>query len=318
MENPFFSFCFCSAVGPAASGTQNFNKRAVSSVSGSQEEESGVPCITGSLPSSSLARQWGVAQEHPSCPFVEPGKGSCTQVPASSRHSRQDSAMRFSSARRTPKFRGIRFTSVKATDAPVLRAEIAVLLAKDAIEPVPPADMGLGIVQPPLHCAQESWWVTTYLGSASFEPCTSQAAVQDVDAETHFWVRPSPRLVCSYKPEGCVFLCPDPPTTQAVPVILVGGSGISVQGPAFHAVPVTLRLHQSRGGGPCPSERTGFAHSQLPRRLAHTCTVSQAVVCTQGPGAQAPQPAGPSGQLGKEQTRANAEDLFSRHGVGFG
>ncbi len=74
------SFCFCT------SGTQNFNKRAVSSVSGSQEEESGVPCITGSLPSSSLARQWGVAQEHPSCPFVEPGKGSSTQAPATSRH----------------------------------------------------------------------------------------------------------------------------------------------------------------------------------------------------------------------------------------
>ncbi len=82
----FVSFCFCSAAGPAASGTQNFNKRAVSSVSGSQEEESGVPCITGSLPSSSLARQWGVAQEHPSCPFVEPGKGSSTQAPATSRH----------------------------------------------------------------------------------------------------------------------------------------------------------------------------------------------------------------------------------------
>ncbi len=48
------------------------------------------------------------------------------------------------------------------------------------------------------------------------------------------------------------------------------------------------------------------------------CAVSQAVVCTEGPCAQAPQPAGPSGQLGKEQNRANAEDLFSRHGVGFG
>ncbi len=39
---------------------------------------------------------------------------------------------------------------------------------------------------------------------------------------------------------------------------------------------------------------------------------------TQGPGAQTPQPVGPSGQLGKEQTRVNAEDLFSRHGVGSG
>ncbi len=40
--------------------------------------------------------------------------------------------------------------------------------------------------------------------------------------------------------------------------------------------------------------------------------------CTQGPGAQASQPAGPSGQLGKEKNRANAEDLFSRHGGRFG
>ncbi len=44
-------------------------------------------------------------------------------------------------ARRPPKFRGIRFTSVLSKDAPVLRAEVAVLLAKDAIEPVPPAEM---------------------------------------------------------------------------------------------------------------------------------------------------------------------------------
>ncbi len=47
-------------------------------------------------------------------------------------------------ARRPPKYRGVHFTSVKAGDAPILRAEIAVLLAKDAIEPVPPADMRSG------------------------------------------------------------------------------------------------------------------------------------------------------------------------------
>ncbi len=62
------------------------NLRAVSSVSGSREGESCELCITGSLPSSSLARQQVVAQEHPSCPFVEPGKGGSTPVPASSRY----------------------------------------------------------------------------------------------------------------------------------------------------------------------------------------------------------------------------------------
>ncbi len=59
-------------------------------------------------------------------------------------------------ARCPPKFRGIGFTSVKAIDDPVLHAEIAVLLAKDAIEPVPPADMGSGGFSPYLIVPKKS------------------------------------------------------------------------------------------------------------------------------------------------------------------
>ncbi len=51
-------------------------------------------------------------------------------------------------ARRPPKYRGIHSTTVRAADAPILRAEIAVLLAKDAIEPVPPADIRSGFYSP--------------------------------------------------------------------------------------------------------------------------------------------------------------------------
>ncbi len=398
----FVSFCFCSAAGPAASGTQNINKRAVSSISGSQEEESGEPCITSSLPSSSLARQQVVAQEHPSCPFVEPGKGGSTPVPASSRHTpgchkpqagflcflphEEESGECYTThpdpapchhrpGRHRPRGGSLCSTmlplrgyvggpvgSAGTVSRSLVSAPRSVSVApadhqtrlRDSVRPASPQVQGcplhfsescrcpcpvcgnrspagegcdrtgpssryeVGVLQPLLHCAQEKRWVTTDLGSASFEPCTSQAAVQNVDAETHFRVRPSPRLVCSDRPEGCVLSCLDPPATQAIPAIRVRGSGISVQGPALRAVPVASCLHQSRGGGPCSPERTRGAHPQLPRRLAHTCTVSRAVARTQGPGAQAPQPVGPSGQLGKEQTRANTEDLFSRHGVGFG
>ncbi len=49
---------------------------------------------------------------------------------------------------RSPRFRGIQFTSIKVANTPVLRAEIAVLLAKDAIEPVSPADMRSGFFRP--------------------------------------------------------------------------------------------------------------------------------------------------------------------------
>ncbi len=41
-------------------------------------------------------------------------------------------------------------------------------------------------------------------------------------------------------------------------------------GPALRAVPITPCLHESSGGSPCSLERTGRAHSQLPRRLAQS------------------------------------------------
>ncbi len=52
-------------------------------------------------------------------------------------------------ARSPPKFRGVQFTSVLNKDAPVLRAE------KDAIEPVPPAENEVRVLQPLLHRTQE-------------------------------------------------------------------------------------------------------------------------------------------------------------------
>ncbi len=51
-------------------------------------------------------------------------------------------------ARRPPKFNGVLETSVAVRNAPVLREEIAVLLVKDAIEPVPPAEMRQGFYSP--------------------------------------------------------------------------------------------------------------------------------------------------------------------------
>ncbi len=51
-------------------------------------------------------------------------------------------------ARRPPKINGVLETSVAVRNAPVLREEIAVLLAKDAIEPVPPVERRQGFYSP--------------------------------------------------------------------------------------------------------------------------------------------------------------------------
>ncbi len=98
------------------------------------------------------------------------------------------------------------------------------------------------VLQPLLHCTQERRWVKTNLGSAHLEPGPSQAHVQNAHTETHLWVRPSPRLVCSDRPEGRVLPRVDPSAPQVISVVCVRRTGISVQSPALRAVPVT----------PCP------------------------------------------------------------------
>ncbi len=161
---PGGEFLFCSTTGPRVSGTQNF-KRAVSFSSGSQEGEDGSaqdPIST--LPSPSLfasGQQGPVRGEAPlRCPTagtsITPlvplvrSLGAWLELPRPSRWLlrtiRLGYAIQF--ARRPPKFRGIRFTSVLSQYAPVLRAEVAVLLAKDAIQPVPPAEMKSGFYSP--------------------------------------------------------------------------------------------------------------------------------------------------------------------------
>ncbi len=57
--------------------------------------------------------------------------------------------------RRPPKFSGALETSVAVRDALVLSEEIAVLLAKDAIEPVPPAGMKQGFYWPYFNVPKE-------------------------------------------------------------------------------------------------------------------------------------------------------------------
>ncbi len=64
----------------AASGTQNISKGAVA-----QSLRLKRRTVVNRASRDASRQQW-VAQEHSTCPFVEPGKGCSTRVPASSRH----------------------------------------------------------------------------------------------------------------------------------------------------------------------------------------------------------------------------------------
>ncbi len=361
---------FCSATDPRVSGTQNFNKRAVSFSSGSQEGEDGsVRDLVSTLPSPSLfaSGQQGPVRGRDAfsripCPTMEPGQCHTTHSDPTSRRT----AFRVGSlcSISLPHRGYVSDSPGPACTVPggLARAPQAVSLApedyqtrlRDSVRPASPQVQGhsvhlsveqgcpclacrsrgptgegrdragpssrdeVRVLQPLLHRTQERRWVTTNPGPARSESGPSQAPVQDVDAETHLSMRPSPRLVCSNRPEGRLLPCLDPPSTQTVSSLCVRGASIPVQGPSLRAIPVASCLHQGRRSRPCTVKGSRHSYPQLPRRLAHSGPVSSTVVRTQGYGAQSPQPVGTSGQPGKEQTLPYTEDLFSRHGVGLG
>ncbi len=165
------------------------------------------------------------------------------------------------------------------------------------------------VFQPLLHCAQEKRWVTTNLGSAHLD-------AQDAHAEPRLRMHPSPSSVCSIDLKtrtsrcrsfratghscGCVRR-----TSISVQVLPFG---LSLSPRVFtkvaEAALVPLKKKEIRACAFSTTSTTGSYWLSLRISYANT-----------GIGALAPQPVGPSGQLGKEQTLADAEDLFSRYGV---
>ncbi len=130
------------------------------------------------------------------------------------------------------------------------------------------------VFQPLLHCAQEKRWVTTNLGSAHLD-------AQDAHAEPRLRMHPSPSSVCSIDLKTRTSMCRSFRATGHSCGLRSKDEHIST-GPALRAVPIAPCLHESSGGSPCSLERSGHAHSQLPRRLAHTGSVSGSVMRTQG------------------------------------
>ncbi len=221
-------------------------------------------------------------------------------------------------ARRPPKFNGVLETSVAVRNAPVLREEIAVLLAKNAIEPVPPAERRQGFYSPYFIVPKKRGGLRPILDlrvlnralhKLPFKMRTRRRIIKCIQPQDWF---------CSDRPEGCLLSCFDPSATQTIPTVCVRRSGLAVQGPPLRALPVSPCVHEGLRRRPYPVTGGGHQDPQLPRRLAYPSPIQRAVGRSQGLGALAPQPVGASGQLGKEQALPCAENLFSRCGVRLG
>ncbi len=213
-------------------------------------------------------------------------------------------------ARRPPKFNGVLETSVAFRNAPVLREEIAVLLAKDAIEPVPPAEMRQGFYSPYFIVPKKGGGLRPILD------------LRVLNRALH-------KLPFKMLMHRCMIKCIQPQDWFAANDLKDAYFGVSilprhrpswkaVQGPPLRALPVSPCVHEGCRGRPYPVTGSGRQDPQLPRRLAYPSPIQRAVGRSQGLGAPAPQPVGASGQLGKEQALPCAENLFSRCGVRLG
>ncbi len=189
---------------------------------------------------------------------------------------------------------------------------------KDAIEPVPPAEMKSGFYSP--------YFIVPKKGGG-LRPILDLRVLNRALHKLPFRMLTQRRIFQCIRPfdwfaaidlKDAYFHVSILPRHRPFSPLCVRRASISVQSPPLRAIPVASCLHQGRGGSPCSIKGSRHSRSQLPRRLAHVGPVSSTVVQTQGHGAQPPQPVGASGQLGKEQTLPCAEDLFSQHGVGLG
>ncbi len=296
-----------------ASGTQNFI-RAVSFFSGSQEGEDGSardPVSTFLSPSLFASGQQGPVRGRDAfsrapCPAVEPGECCTTHSDPTSRRS----AFRVGPLGSTAlPHRG--YVYVSPGPACTVPGDLA--RAPQAV-PLAPEDHQTRLRD-------------------SVRPASSQVQGQSV----HLSVEPGcPCLACRSRGptgEGCDTAGPS------------SRDGVrALQRPLLHRTQETRWVTSNLGPacsepGPCqapvqdvdaethlsmrPSLRLGC--SDRPEWRLLPCLDPPSIpLCVRrasipvGPPLRAPQPVGASGQPGKEQTLPNAEDLFSRHGVGLG
>ncbi|KAL0148432.1 hypothetical protein M9458_056242 [Cirrhinus mrigala] len=211
-------------------------------------------------------------------------------------------------ARRPPKFRGVLTTSVQGPNTAVLRAEIAVLLAKGAIETVPSAEMKKGFYSPYFIVPKKGGGLRPILDlrvlnrallKLPFKMLTLKhiltcvrvqdwfVAVDLKDAYFHVSILPRHRPFLRFAFEGRAY--------------------------QYKVLPFSLSLSPR-----VFTKGNGHTHSRLSRRLADPSSLVGFGLRTQGHGSQPFGSVGASGQLGKEQTLPGTEDLFSRCRAGLG
>ncbi len=145
---------------------------------------------------------------------------------------------------------------------PMSCERITVLLTKDVMKPVPPADMKAGFFSPYIIVPKKSSRLRPILGLHILNWAFHKPPFKMLTQKCIFGcIRPRDRSAAVDLKDPYFHVS----APQVSPAVCVRRTGVSLQGPALRAVPIVPCLHKSSGGSPCSLERTWRAHSQLHR-----------------------------------------------------
>ncbi len=117
--------------------------------------------------------------------------------------------------------------SSEGSRCPCLVRGITVLLAKDVMEPVPPADMKAGFFSPYIIVPKKSGGLRPILGLRILNWAFHKPPFKMLMQNRIFGCIRPPSLVCSIRLERPVLPCVDPSAPQAIPAVCVRRTSIS-------------------------------------------------------------------------------------------
>ncbi|KAL0147283.1 hypothetical protein M9458_057407, partial [Cirrhinus mrigala] len=204
-------------------------------------------------------------------------------------------------ARRPPRFSGVMVSDVQERDAPVLRAEIRSLLAKQAIEVVPPENM---------ECGLYSRYFLVPKKDGGLRPILDLRPLNRALAKREFKMITVKQILAHIQPGDC-------PSSQALSEICVRGQSLSVQSSPVWLGFGSTNFYEVYQCSTFPSQTEWNSHPELSGRLACYSPIAGYTGKPQMPAPRAPEASRADDQCAEEQASPHAEYRILRNGSGF-
>ncbi len=137
----------------------------------------------------------------------------------------------------------------------------------------PSSREGIRVLQPVFHSSQKGWRVASDHRSASTEPLSQSAEVQDAHAKASCVTNQVQGLVCHDRSKRRILPRIHPSVSQEVPKVRFWGQSIPISGSSLRSSTFTPHFYKSSGCSTSSAEAAGHPHTELYRRLADSSSV---------------------------------------------